>query len=85
MDRFDRIFQLHRILAGHHTPVSRAELQEHLECFRATVKRAIEDMRDFMAAPIAYDRARNGYYYDLVDGARPQRTMRRQIRCPHPR
>jgi proteasome accessory factor C len=71
MDRFDRIFQLHRILAGHHTPVSRAELQEHLECFRATVKRAIEDMRDFMAAPIAYDRARNGYYYDLVDGARP--------------
>jgi len=64
MDRFDRIFQLHKILASRRTPISRRELQEKLECSRATIGRAIEDMRDFLGAPIEYDRGRNGYYYD---------------------
>lgn len=64
MDRFDRIFQLHQILASHRMPISRQDLQERLECSRATVGRVIEDMRDFLGAPIEYDRQHNGYYYD---------------------
>lgn len=63
MSRFDRILSLHRILAARRTPVSRRELEERLECSRATVKRLIEDLRDHLNAPIEYDRDRNGYYY----------------------
>ena len=64
MDRFDRIFALHRILNGRRTPVSRESLQEQLECSRATIGRLIEVMRDQLRAPIIYDRERNGYLYD---------------------
>lgn len=68
MDRFDRIFELNRILQGARQPVSRRRLQEELECSRATVKRIIEDMRLYLNAPIVYDRERNGYRYDQGEG-----------------
>ncbi len=64
MDRFDRIFHLNKILQASRYPVSRRRLEEQLECSRATVKRAIEDLRDFLGAPIVYDRNLNGYIYD---------------------
>ena len=64
MDRFDRVFQLNNILQGARLPVPRRRLEQELECSRATVKRIIEDLRDFLGAPIKYDRKRNGYYYD---------------------
>ena len=64
MDRFDRIFALHKILAGRRTPVSREELQAKLECSRATVGRLIEEIRDQLGAPIVYGRDRNRYAYD---------------------
>ncbi|MCG6896394.1 MAG: WYL domain-containing protein [Thiocapsa sp.] len=69
MDRFDRIFELNRILQAARYPVSRRRLQEELECSRATVKRIIEDMRLYLNAPIVYDREHNGYRYDLAEGA----------------
>lgn len=69
MDRFDRIFELNRILQAARHPVSRQHLQETLECSRATVRRLIEDMRLHLNAPIVYDRDHNGYKYDLADGA----------------
>jgi predicted DNA-binding transcriptional regulator YafY len=68
MERFDRIFRLHRILESHRYPVPRRLLEEHLECSRATVKRIIEDMRDNLNAPIVYDRAAGGYRYDTAQG-----------------
>lgn len=71
MDRFDRIYGLHRIFRSARHPVSRKTLEEKLECSRATVNRAIEDLRDFLSAPLRYDRLRNGYYYDEKDGERP--------------
>ena len=71
MDRFDRIYRLHRILRSSRLPVSRRRLEEQLECSRATVKRAIEDLRDLLWAPLHYDRQRNGYYYDEKDGEHP--------------
>ncbi len=64
MDRFDRVFQLNNILQAARLPVPRRRLEQELECSRATVKRIIEDLRDFLGAPIKYDRQRNGYYYD---------------------
>jgi proteasome accessory factor C len=68
MDRFDRIFELNRILQGARRPVSRRRLEEELECSRATVKRIIEDMRLYLNAPIVYDRELGGYRYDQAEG-----------------
>lgn len=71
MDRFDRIYALHRILGAARVPVPRKMLEDRLECSRATVKRTIREMRDYLGAPIRYDPVRGGYYYDrLADGGR---------------
>lgn len=64
MDRFDRVFELHKILSSRRTPISRLELQQRLGCSRATVARLIEDAKNYLNAPIRYDRERNGYFYD---------------------
>ena len=63
MDKFDRIFLIHQILAGRKTPIGLAELKARLECSKPTVHRLIAEMRDFLGAPIAFDRARPGYAY----------------------
>ncbi|MES9992446.1 MAG: WYL domain-containing transcriptional regulator [Candidatus Thiodiazotropha sp.] len=68
MDRFDRIFELNRILQAARYPVSRQQLEQDLECSRATVKRLIEEMRLYLNAPIVYDRKLNGYRYDRREG-----------------
>ncbi|WP_018873606.1 YafY family protein [Thioalkalivibrio sp. ALJ16] len=62
MNRAERIFHLHRLLQSRQPP-SLARLMEELEVSRATIKRDIEYMRDFMRAPIAYDPQSNGYQY----------------------
>ncbi len=64
MNSFQRIYQLHRILASRTLPVSHQVLEERLECSRATVNRTIESLRLYFNAPLVYDRERNGYYYD---------------------
>jgi len=43
-----------------------------MECSRATIERTIEDMRDFLGAPLKYDRSANGYLYDGSDEAQYQ-------------
>jgi predicted DNA-binding transcriptional regulator YafY len=63
VDRFDRIYQLHRILAGRRVPISLDDLTTELECSEPTVKRVIRTMRDHLDAPIEYDRERSGYLY----------------------
>jgi predicted DNA-binding transcriptional regulator YafY len=68
MDRFDRIFELNRILQTARYPVSRKRLEQELECSRATVKRLIEEMRLYFNAPIVYDRKYNGYHYHSAEG-----------------
>lgn len=68
MDRFDRIYQLHRILDGRRVPISLKELTAELECSEPTVKRVIAAMRDHLDAPIEYDRERNGYVYAAGEG-----------------
>ena len=64
MDRLQRIYKFHQIIAAHHLPVAHRVLQERLECSRATVNRIIQEMRLYFNAPIKFDRERNGYYYD---------------------
>lgn len=63
MDRFDRVFELHKILSARLTPISRRELEERMECSRATVARTIEFLRDRLNTPVEYDHDRNGYLY----------------------
>lgn len=67
MDRFDRVFELHKILSARRTPVSRRELEEKMGCSRATVMRAIDFLRDHLRAPVEYDRERNGYVFRQGD------------------
>ena len=67
MDRFDRIFRLHQLLSGRHTALTGAEIEQQLECSRATRNRCIEDMRDHLGAPIVFDTAKGGYRYDSSD------------------
>ena len=68
MDRFDRIFELNRILRSARYPVPRQTLEEALECSRATVKRLIDEMRLYLNAPIVFDRKLNGYRYASMEG-----------------
>jgi len=64
MDLFDRFYKMHRILSGARYPVSRSQLQDRLECSRATVTRIISEMRNFLGAPIEFDRETSGYHYE---------------------
>ena len=41
LDKFDRIFQLHSILANRRTPIDRGSLMARLECSSATLFRII--------------------------------------------
>jgi predicted DNA-binding transcriptional regulator YafY len=68
VDRLQRIYKMHRVISSRRHPVPRTALEKELECSRATVKRIIEDMKLYFNAPIVYDRARNGYYYDTQAG-----------------
>lgn len=69
MDKYDRIFELHRALAGRRTPVSTEDLLARLACSRATLYRIIAFLRDRLGAPIEHDADRAGFVYaPTVDG-----------------
>ena len=55
LDKFDRIFQLHSILANRRTPLDVESLMARLECSRATLFRIIGSMRDHLGAPVEFD------------------------------
>ncbi|MBK1643202.1 transcriptional regulator [Thiocapsa imhoffii] len=61
MNRAERIYRLHALLKE--KPRSLLQMQQHLEVSRATVVRDLTYMKDFMGAPIEYDRPTNGYRY----------------------
>ncbi len=68
MDRAARIYRIHERLRASRHPVALQRLLEELEVSRATVKRDIETMRDYLGAPLKYSARGNGYYYDDSDG-----------------
>jgi proteasome accessory factor C len=63
LDKFDRIYQLHNVLRGRRTPISRADLMERLECSEPTVFRLIKLLKDQLNAPIELHEELGGYYY----------------------
>ena len=63
MNRAERIYRLHALLRNKRF-ISLQRMMDVLEASRATVVRDLGYMRDFMSAPIIYDRGRNGYFYD---------------------
>jgi proteasome accessory factor C len=63
VDRFDRIYELDKLLRTARRGLTGAALRERLECSRATLGRVVEDMRTFLDAPIVYDRTANVYHY----------------------
>jgi predicted DNA-binding transcriptional regulator YafY len=67
MDRFERIYKLRDILDSHRQPVSCRVLSEKLECSESSVKRIIDEARNF-GIPIVYDRKYNGYKLDTQGG-----------------
>jgi len=64
LDKFDRIYQLHNILRGRRTPISRADLALKLECSEPTIFRLIRVLRDSLRAPLKHDDEISGYYYE---------------------
>jgi len=60
MNKFDRIFDLCKILKGRRTPISVQTLAHRLECSVPTAKRTIGKLRDELGAPIKTIRGR-GY------------------------
>lgn len=64
MNAAERIYRLHALLKRARHPVSFQQLEDELQAAPATVKRTIRYMRDFMDAPILYERVYNGYRYD---------------------
>jgi proteasome accessory factor C len=68
MDKFDRIFQLHVILAGRRTPIPLEDLMARLECSKATLYRAIAVLKDTLRAPVEFDTEVGGFRYAAITG-----------------
>lgn len=58
-----KVYQLHELLRGRRTALSKSRMMEHLQCSERTVKRVIEFMRDYLQAPLIFDRESGGYRY----------------------
>lgn len=64
MDKFDRIYELHKILRDRRTPIPRADLMARLGgCSEPTLYRLIRLMKDQLNAPIEWHEDLQGYYY----------------------
>jgi len=63
MDKFDRIFQLHSILSSRKTAIALEDLTARLECSRSTLFRIIAAMKDYLGAPIEFDKEAGGFRY----------------------
>lgn len=71
MDRFDRIYRLHGLLTNRRTPIPLTEIMDKLECSKATATRCIEELRNYLNAPLDYDRKRGGYFYNQQNAEKP--------------
>ena len=68
MDKFDRIFHLHAILAARRTPISLEDLTARLECSKSTLYRAINVLKDTLHAPVEFDAEVGGFRYAGAKG-----------------
>jgi len=65
VDKFDRIYKLHQILAARRTPIPIEEIKQRLECSIPSTYRLLRVLREFLNAPVVFDRERGGYIYRL--------------------
>lgn len=63
MNRLERLIRIHRLLRSPR-PVPMRRFTEDVGVSRNTITRDFEYLRDFLGAPIIYDRGANGHYYD---------------------
>jgi proteasome accessory factor C len=68
MDKFDRIFQLHAILAARRTAIPLEDLIARLECSKATLYRAINVLKNTLHAPVEFDAEVGGFRYAAGTG-----------------
>ncbi len=64
MSKVERLYHLHNILSQRRTPISRHDLMDRLECSQATLYRLINELRDFLGAPIEQHPETKAFYYD---------------------
>ncbi len=64
LDKFDRIYALHKLLSDARHPIPRQQLLQQLECSRSTFMRLANVLRDYLGAPLNYNKERNGWHYD---------------------
>ncbi|MEZ0328505.1 MAG: WYL domain-containing protein [Dissulfuribacterales bacterium] len=62
MSQMERIYFFHKKVADKKYPNTRT-IMEGFEVSESTARRDIEYMKDFLLAPIEFDRAKNGYFY----------------------
>lgn len=70
MSQLERIYAFHQQLKNNRFPNARM-LVEEFELSRATAHRDITYLRDRLLAPLAFDNAKNGYYYTDDDFSLP--------------
>ena len=63
MDKFDRIYDLHKILRDRRAPISRADIMARLDCSEPTFYRLMGLLKDQLFAPMELHRESGGYYY----------------------
>jgi predicted DNA-binding transcriptional regulator YafY len=68
MDKLERLYALHTLLAGRRRAVGFDEITEHLGCSAATAKRAMRELRQLLGAPLIHDSRAGGYRYELAEG-----------------
>lgn len=68
MSRLDDLYQLHRLLDGRRTAISRQAVLDELEISRSKLTRLIADLRDRLGAPLIFDQEHSGYRYSTADG-----------------
>jgi len=63
VDKFDRIFHLHKILSSRRTAIPLEDLMAKLECSKSTLHRTINALKDYLNAPVIFDAHADGYRY----------------------
>jgi proteasome accessory factor C len=63
VDKFDRIFHLHKILSSRRTAIPLEDLMAKLECSKSTLHRTINALKDYLNAPVVFDANAGGYRY----------------------
>lgn len=62
MDKFEKLYQLHKLFKTRRYPVSIRAISDHLSCSSKTTYRLLNILRDIYHAPVAEDAHKNRFY-----------------------